>query len=231
MTTQELLTRVYDQIGLGGSTFWPAAEVVANGLSPAMRLLIGWKPSLLIQRALVTLAVDQAFIDLRTAAPRQIRMQRVCLGDVRTEDPVLSQGREGDLRQTSLAALRGHREWFQVRRAVPSHWYTHGLDVLGIYPRVLSSTLLTLVYSADPTPLSASDLSREPEISEQYHPVIADVATCLLQAKEGAGEVEHAMQRLQNIMQVEPLKALQKTLRAQGYREQAMTARGQAVSA
>lgn len=219
MNTGELMQRCYDGLNQN-HTFWTQDEVVTNGLNPAQRLLVLLKPMLLTQRTAVSLVADEVFIDLRVVAPRTMRMQRVCLGDVTTEDPVLTQGREGDLRPTTLSALRSQRDWFTLRRGFPTHWYTHGVYWVCTWPRATQSLAVTVIASAVPTPLGLGEPGQVPDLPAQWHPVIADVAIPLLICKEGAGDVELAIDGLGKILGEEPFKQLSKTLRALRYKQQ-----------
>jgi hypothetical protein len=220
MDAGALLQRVYDGLGPPATVFWTPEEIFLNGLNPAQRLLVLLKPMLLTQRVPVSLVADEVFIDLRVVAPRAMRIQRVALGDVTTEEPVLTQGREGDLRHTTLATLRGQRDWFRLRRGFPTHWYTHGLYWVCPWPRSTQALTMTLVFSAMPTPLEVVVPSQIPDLPVQFHPVIADVAIELLRCKEGAGEIEQAIDGLGKILGDEPFKQLKKTLRAIRYKQQ-----------
>ena len=225
MQTTALLARIYEHLGEGATTFWTPEEVVVNGLNPAQRLLALLQPTLCTTRTLVTLPPDTLVLDIRPLTPRSWRTQRVVLGDVRTEDPLLSAGRVGDLRRTTLSALRGQPEWMQARQALPSHWYAHGLHLLGIWPRVAQALVLTLVDSALPTPLSHTQPTQEPEIVPAFHPILADVGAELMRLKEGQTEVTLAVTRMQALLGAEPFAALLKTLKATQARAAALARR------
>ena len=232
MNTQELVTRTYAHLGIGQAVFWPEVECVDNGLNPGQRLLCLIKPDLVTLRTLVTLAVDTPLMDLRTVAPKAWRVQRVTLGDVSLVPPrpIPTQGRLGDLRKISLAALRGQRDWLTRLAPTPTHWYTHGLHLLGLWPRNTRATTLTLTYAAVPTALSWSVLTQEPDVPTQWHPVIPDLAAALLMMKEGKTECTIAIQSMQKILQVEPLRRLLKQMAADTYRERAMQTRAMATA-
>jgi hypothetical protein len=134
----------------------------------------------------------------------------------------------GDLRRVSLASLRGQRHWMTVFAPVPTQWYTHGLTLIGLYPRNLRQVTLTLTYAALPTPLSWAVQAQIPDLPVPWHPVIADLAAPLLQLKEGRGETESAVQKMDRIVQAEPFTTLLKQMRAERYREQALAAKASA---
>jgi hypothetical protein len=230
VNTQQLADRTLQHLGIGGSVYWPFPEVVDNGLNPAQRLLCLLKPDLVTLRTLVTQNVDEPLIDLRVKAPKAWRLQRVVLGDVTLTPPapVPTQGRLGDLRKVSLASLRGQRDWMTRFAPTPTHWYTHGLSLIGTWPRNTRSVTLTLVYAAVPTALSWSVLTQEPDLPTQWHPVISDLAANFLMLKEGRGECQQAIQQMENIVKAEPLRQLLKQMRAEQYREQAIAQKASA---
>ena len=219
MTTAELIERVLDQLNRN-VIFYPQAEIVTNGINPALRLLCLLKPTLLTKRAVVSLQPEEVFLDLRVLAPRSFRIQRVAIGDISNDIPVASQGRSGDLRRTSLAALRGQRDWFSKKKAFPETYYTHGLLWLGLHPRFTQALTVSLVFSALPQPLAVEQPTGEPETPRQWDSVLSDIATCILEAKEGSGEVEKAMERLSKILGDEPFKQLLKILKAERLKQQ-----------
>ena len=224
MQTADLVTRTYQHLGIGQAVFWPQDEVVTNGLNPAQRMLCLLKPDLVTLRTLVTQGIDEPLIDLRLKAPKAWRMQRIVLGDVTLTPPkpLPTQGRLGDLRKISLASLRGQRDWMTRFAPTPSHWYTHGLHLIGLWPRNQRSVTLTLVYAAVPTALSWSVPTQEPDLPTQWHPVIADLAANVLVLKEGKGESAQAIAQMAAVLKTEPLRQLLKQMRAEQYRKQAL---------
>ena len=227
MTTDELVTRTYGHLGIGQSVYWPQDEVVSNGLNPAQRLLCLLKPDLVTVRTVITQEVDDTLIDLRVKVPRSFRLQRITLGDVSltASGPVATQGRMGDLRRISLASLRQQRDWMTRFAPVSTHWYTHGLTLIGLWPRNSRQVTLTLTHAALPAPLTWSVPTQEPDLPTQWHPVIADLAAPTLMLKEGQTEVEIALKAMEAIIQTEPVRQLLKQMQAEKYREQAMQAR------
>jgi len=219
MTTFELLQRTY-AILQSNEVFWVPDEVVMNGLNAAQRLLAVRNPSLVVQRTRLDLVAHEVLVDLRTVAPRAWRVERVALGDatVSTLPPITE--RRGDLRKTTLAALRSHRDWFMRTAAVPHAWYVHGMTWLGLYPRQTQALTVTLVSSALPMPLALNEPARESELPHVWHPVLPEVASALLQMKEGMGpELDQAMARLQGVIGMEPLARAQKELLAEKRRQ------------
>jgi hypothetical protein len=224
MNTQELVQRTYEHLGIGQAVFWPESEVVTNGLNPAQRLLCLLKPDLYTLRTLIQRGVDDPVIDLRSAAPSAWRPQRVVLGDVTLvpPKPIPTQGRLGDLRKISLASLRGQRDWMTRLAPAPTHWYTHGFSLIGLWPRNSQPLTLTLVYAALPPALSWSQPTQQADLPVQWHPVIADLAAPLMQIKEGRGECQQAIQQMEALLKIEPLRQLLKQMQAEKYRERAL---------
>ena len=200
-----------------------------NGLNPAQRMLCLLKPELNTPCTLITQGIDEPIIDLRVKAPRCFRMQRIVLGDVTLipPKPIPTQGRLGDLRKISLASLRGQRDWMTRFAPTPTHWYTHGLSLIGLWPRNTRVVTLTLVYAAVPTALSWSVPTQEPDLPVQWHPVIADLAANVLMLKEGVAEAKQAIAQMETILKAEPLRQLLKQMRADTYREKAMAAKAE----
>lgn len=228
MNTTTLVDRTYQKLGIGQRTFWTEIECVDNGLNPAQRLLCLLKPDLVTVRTVITQEVDDTLIDLRVKVPRSFRMQRITLGDVSltASGPVPTQGRMGDLRRISLASLRQQRDWMTRFAPTPSHWYTHGLTLIGLWPRNSRQVTLTLTHAALPAPLTWSVPTQEPDLPTQWHPVIADLAAPMLLLKEGSPvESKIAIEQMEAIIQTEPLRQLLKQMRAEQYREKAMQAR------
>jgi hypothetical protein len=215
MNTGQMIERTYSILN-HNHVFWTEAEVVDNGLCPAQRLVALLNPSLLVQRTVIALQPHQVLLDLRVEAPRAWRVERVALGDATQTTVPLPTTRHGDLRKTTLAALRSHRDWFKQTAAYPGAWYQHGMVWIGLYPRHTQSLTITLVASALPLPLSLDDPERSSELPAEWHPVVPEIAASLLQCKEGAGpEVDQAIQRLQSVVQAEPLTRLQKRVLAE----------------
>jgi hypothetical protein len=152
-------------------------------------------------------------------APRCTRVQRVVLGDVTGDDPVLTQGRSGELRRTSLASLRSQRDWFRQKRYAPSHWYPHGLYWLACWPRATQAITLTLIYRTTPLPLVLEAPTQVPDFASPFHPLISDIAVHLLRCKEGAGDVTMAMEGLSKILGEENFQGVQKQMQAEAKRQ------------
>jgi len=228
--TQTLVERTYGRLGIGKEVFWPFPEVVENGLNPAQRILCLLKPDLYTLRTLAPRGVDDPVIDLRSAAPSAWRMQRIALGNITLvpPKPVPTQGRLGDLRKISLTSLRGQRDWMTRLAPRPSHWYTHGLHLIGTWPRATQPVTLTLVYAAMPPALAWSAPTQEAALPVQWHPVIADLAANLLMLKEGKGECQQAIAQMETLVKAEPLRQLLKQMRAEQYREQALAQKASA---
>ena len=95
MNTSELLTKTYEALG-NNFVFYEQAEVLRNGISPALRLLVLLKPDLLTRRVTIPLLAGQLFYDLRTdrilvngtvtgiAGSTQITDARVTFSDLAT---------------------------------------------------------------------------------------------------------------------------------------------------
>jgi hypothetical protein len=193
-----LLDRVQQRLGryIG---YYDPEEIVLNGLSPAQNLLVLLDPSLLTKRVAVSVAAQGAFIDLRSAAPRVLSVQRVVLGTLTADDPQTSLGQIKDLKYTDRTSLTWQRDWFR-HTGVPSYWYMQGRYLLGLYKRALDSLTLTLIYRAMPTPFNADEQDAVSELPIITHPVISDIAALVLQVKEGQIEAQRAIAQLGEIL-------------------------------
>lgn len=71
---------------------YPLAEVFANGLNPAMRLLTLAYPDICTLYTPVTLAAYSGLLDLRLLVSRTVRVRRVLLGQAASDVALLTQG-------------------------------------------------------------------------------------------------------------------------------------------
>ena len=172
--------------------FFPNAEV-GRAINTAQRLLCLRYPALLRQRATLTVIADNPFIDLRTLQDasgstlgnRLRHVRRVVLGSVMADAPVrnTTTGSLFELRATNVQVLAWRaRDWLQ-HQGDPRYYYLHGPLWLGLYPRPIVATTITVVFDAAPAPLV--DDAHVPQVDEVYHPIIAEVAFGLLLVKEG----------------------------------------------
>src|SRR5262245_21665716 len=133
LTLTQLESIVSERLG-STSTYYPEAEVV-TGLNAAANLLVLLDNTLLVKRITASVAAQQAFIDLRSAAARLVRLERVLLGTVTADDPRRSLGQVDVLKPTSRAALRWRSASWFTHTGVPKQWYLHGRHLVGLYPR------------------------------------------------------------------------------------------------
>lgn len=195
MTGSDILQDIWKKLG-SNTTFYPEAEVIVNGINPAMRLLCLMKPDLLNQRVAVTLVAETSLIDLREQAPRSWILRRVMLGTMTGDAP--SKTAYGELKpllRTSIEKISWQRDWFS-KRGTPEAYYQHGRDWIGIYKRPTADRALTLIYRAIPTAFTTNTMSDSPAFAEVWHPLIADIATALLLIKEGETQTAKARQML-----------------------------------
>lgn len=208
----ELAEQIYTHLD-NNRPLYPLAEVYANGISPALRLLCILDKSLLTQRVSVTLPAYSFVIDLRTVMPRAHQVLRVVLGDATTEVQTRTVSHFTPLVPTTrerLALL--HPAWLKTVR-VPSKWFMLGRNLLAIWPRPMTDMVVTLISAVVPTAASVNDQDVAPDIDVAQHPLVADIAAALLMCKEGAGESERAVQMLSTIVGKEPFTAAAKRLR------------------
>ena len=174
------------------TTFFKDAEV-GRATNTAQRLLCLRFPALLHNRATLTVNTDNPFIDLRTLQDasgttignRLRHVRRVVLGSVMADTPVrnVTTGTLFELRATNVQVLACRaRDWLQ-HQGDPRYYYLHGPVWLGLYPRPIVATTITVMFSAVPAPLVED--TDEPQIYEVYHRVIAEIAFGLLLVKEG----------------------------------------------
>ena len=219
----DLLARVWERLGRN-TVLYPAQEVLDSGLNPAQTLVTLLNPSLITKRVAVPLIAEETFIDLRQVAPRHIRVRRVVLGNVVTEDPTASLSIVTDLAATTLATLRARsRTWWQDT-GVPKYWYMHGRYMIGIYPRAANAEVLTLISTALPTLFVIDNLQAVSELPLGLHPVLSDIAAALLLIKQGHVEAERAIQRLGIYLGQDIIKPMQQALTRLQRRQMALAA-------
>lgn len=202
MTTYDLLQRMYVKLG-EQTRFYTPEEMVLNGLNPAQRLLTRVYPQLLPKRRLLTVTADLPFYDLRLLDPQlsSRRVWRVVLGDVTTDAPTpsVASGELHDLTRTTVTKLAYHRDWLNQRGPL-EHFWTWGTHWLGLYKRPVYAASVTVIYGAVPTPLNVDIPTGVPDIIGAYHPLLSDVATALVLAKEGGVEGQRALATIANAL-------------------------------
>ena len=196
MVTADLITRAREKLESNSLYFEDEKSIVLNALNPALLLLALMKPALLVKKTTISVLADECFLDLRVSTPRCLKIDRVSLGDVTGETPIPSQGELGDLRVTSLPALRSKQSWLMDRRHRPQNYARHGVFWLILYPRSILDHTITIVYRAFPAPLDVLTPNVEPELPQVFHDVLPEIASNLALMMEGGKEAEMAMQRL-----------------------------------
>jgi len=209
MTVNEILQRIGEK--LGTFEFYTQAEMIANGLNPAQRLLCLLKPDALTQRTTVTLAANEVFVDLRQAAIQAWQIRRVVLGTITGEDAGRSNGEFRDILPASLNWLTGRRDWFTKAGSV-ERYARYGRFWLVFYKRPVQSETITLVYRGVPTAFTTTSLASSPDVQTSYHPLLAEIATALLLCKEGITETDKAVRILSEIFGTEHFEPLRKML-------------------
>ena len=215
MTLSDLVQLVWDKLG-DQSLFYGREEIVRSGINPAQRLLCLVYPLLSMQRVTVTVIQEQAFIDLRTlmdsanvrVGHRVHRVSRVVLGNVTTDTPsrTVTGGELHELRLTTVGALSRRANNWMTQRGLMTHYWLWGAYWLGLYKRVVTETVLTVIFHAMPAPMEND--ADTPDIDAVYHSVIAEVATGLLLVKEGQGEGERGVARVVKALNLQPQGAV-----------------------
>lgn len=178
---------------LGEQTAFFTDAEVGRAVNTAQRLLCLRYPVLLRNRATLTVNANNPFIDLRTLqnasggtiGNRLRRVRRVMLGSVMADAPTRNATTDGlfELRLVGVQALACRaRDWLH-HQGDPRYYYLHGSVWLGMYPRPIAATTITVVFDAAPHPLLAN--SDVPQVDSVYHRVMADIAFGLLLVKEG----------------------------------------------
>ena len=191
MTFSDIRQLVWLKLG-SQVIYFPDAEV-DRAVNCAQRLLCLRYPTLLYNRATLTVNADNPFIDLRTLqnasgetiGNRLRRVRRIVLGSVMVDVPVHNTvtGELRELRYTNVQVLASvARNWLS-RRGDPRYYYLHGAVWLGLYHRPIVATTITVVFDAAPQPL-VSDID-VPQVDDVYHRVMAEIAFGLLLVKEG----------------------------------------------
>jgi len=203
MTVAELADFVAEQLG-GNHELYPRADIILNGLNPAIRLLCILQPALYTVRALVSMVAEQAFIDLRDLPQGIVTPSRLVLGDVRTQDVALpASGVVQRLDRAVLSQVMTRRAWWRTT-GVPRWWYRLGAYLIGVFPRPVYANTVTVIGSGYPV-LDVDELEAEVPLSEGIQPLIADIAMPYLLLREGGEKTQNAVSRLQELLTQEGL--------------------------
>lgn len=191
MTGADLLQRIWLKLD-ENTLFYPEAEVIVNGINPAMRLIALLKPDLLTQRVAYSVLAEQSIINIRELAPRHFILRRVLVGTITGDAPTkTAYGELESLRYVSMDSINAQDDWFGQRGPLQSYTL-HGRFLLILYKRPEADRTITLVFRAIPTAFSVATMGESPAFAAVWHPLIVDVATALLLIKEGATQVEKA---------------------------------------
>ena len=195
MTGADLLQRIWLKLD-ENTVFYPQAEVIANGINPAMRLITLLKPELLTQRVAYAVLAEQSIINIRELAPRHWALRRVMVGTTTGDAPTKTTLGELDaLRYVSMEYLSARDDWFEQRGPLQSYTL-HGRFLLILYKRPEADRTITLIFRAMPTAFDINTMEQSPAFAETEHPLIVDVATALLLLKEGQVQTEKAQSLL-----------------------------------
>lgn len=214
MNVSQLVSKTYAKME-NNTTFWTREEVILNGLNPAQRLLMLYKPELIVTKTTISLSEDQCFYDLRTSGTNLlVRLQRVIVGDATTDPVTPSQGRFYRLRTATINGLRTKGDWLKKRAPYPTHYARYGMFWLVIYPRQSLSHTLTLIANAIPAALGTGLESgnTEVDIPESWNNLLPEIAAALLLLKEGAGESSESIRMLSSILSKEDIEGITKKL-------------------
>lgn len=218
MTPNEMVNRAYAHLDQDRVRY-PVAELVDSGLTPAQDLLSLFKGEMGIRHTFsVPLPKESAFIHLLNYDVNIVRVNRVIVGD-QTGDRSLHPSGElsttHPLQPTQLEALSGIRPAWYLDLGMPRKYYLHGRSLMGVWPRPLSAATLTIEALCVPTPINGQALGPpyRSELSAGEHELVCELAQTFMLLKEGAVEVERALQRLQGHMSHEAYQAMLKRIR------------------
>jgi hypothetical protein len=203
-TFAEMAEAIWTQ--LENRPLYPLAEVCANGINPAMRLMALMAPYLLMEWYEVTLPAYSLTLDLRQHAPRTHRILRVLRGAAGGDTPQQTLGAFMPLLPTTLDALSSaHPDWLR-RTGLPTSYFLLGKHGVACWPRPPVDVLLTLTCAVVPTAATPETQRQTSAFDATLHDRVIDVAVQLLALKEGHGETEAALERLAALLGLEPAK-------------------------
>lgn len=185
---------------LEARALYPLAEVFANGINPAMRLMTLLKPSLLTQRVEYSFPAYSLVVDLRSVAPRTHQVLRVFLGAVGGDGFLTPAAPFVPLYPTTRHAMAHLRPDWLKSINLPRQYFWLGHQQLALWPRAPHDLTLTLTCAVVPTPATPETQQASPELDATVHDRIADLASELLRLKEGQGDTEQALQRLSTLL-------------------------------
>jgi hypothetical protein len=211
MTGFELLEHMQQCLGSEGArTYYPPGLCV-RFLSSAQSLLILLPQYGLQARVALTIPAQGCFVDLRSVMPRVLKLQRVILGNVVTQEASRAYGQTRRLYPVSPEALMARRHWI-ASLGVPRWYWVHGTTILGVYPRPTMETVVTAIHTVMPAPFTLDTLSQECALQPSNHSMVSAMAAGLLLLREGAVEGQKGMQMLAKVLPGALLQGLMQTL-------------------
>lgn len=213
MTVAELIELIYQRCGQAAPFYRPPNDVtlLVMFLGYAQNLLALLPDFTSLQRIPTTIPATGFLVDLQAIAPRYLRLRRVVLGTVVTQEETLVGGVVRPLFRTTLLSLSARPAWLSTT-GTPRYYFHHGHTLLGVWPLPTSDTPLTLLTTSLPTPFDVNRLEQVPDLQESNHPFLADVGAGLLLLREGTIEGEKGLQMLAQVLPAAMLEGLMKTV-------------------
>lgn len=181
MTTNELITRVYQRLDQTPGGYYTPGEVL-GALNEAQRLF-----------ALLTLCLETtAALPLEAATPfyRLLTVSGFSLYLLPLRVRVAGAG-GAKVTPARLADLDALNPAWQAEPGTPARYAALGFDFLAVHPRPTGAgTSLDITFARCPAAMTSAST---PEIPEEHHPALTDYAIPRLRVKEGGSALAKSM--------------------------------------
>ncbi len=211
MVLGEALERISQQ--LENRAVYTAAEQCTTGVAPALLLLALTMPSYRTVTQVLTWPALTPLVNYADSFPRLVALRRVVVGQRWADRPVGVFGVEDILRRSTRQHLARRDPLWMTRTGTPRDWIRFGSQQMGLAPRPLSDTTVSLTGTALPATPDPNALNIELDCDPLMQPLVVDLATHFLLLKQGAGEAERGFQRLQQLLQTTALEGPLRQLR------------------
>lgn len=225
MVGQEIIDLMQQRLGDVSRAYYET-RICMTFLNYAQNFMALLPQYALLKRTATTIGAHGCFIDLRVAIPRYLKIRRVVLGNVATQQEVFTFGETRRMYPISLKALAVRRQWI-AEEGIPRHYFLVGATLIGVFPRPSSDTVITIMTTTLPTEYTMNTLMAECELQPSSHQVVVDVATGLMLLREGTVEGQKGVAMLAQVL---PSQLLQGLGQAIGSLKQEAVSRKQAES-
>ena len=197
-TYNDLAEAVWTQVE--NRPLYPLAEILANGINPAMTLLTLLRPALLTQRIIATVPAYTLTLDLRQLAPRTHRVLRVLLGTQPGDVPERTHGQFTPLHSATRANVARITPGWLRTVDLPKKWFMLGAHLVALSPRPMVDIPITIISAVTPPRITPATADLPTHLDGVLNDEVVDIAVALLRLKEGKVETEQSLQKLVGVV-------------------------------